>query len=202
MLEAAFGRPIVVCNADRDRLVDGDILADFKSRFITPVVGDVAVAPVRLNESLAEVLSILDRYRRLRYPTPARVMPDHFSLRMILSRLEAGAGRAAAPRLRPEFATAVRRATLDMLWLRDRYEIEFTGVDYAAIDGAPPLIDPMTATIEEIFEVDLDRRDALQASAMAEALEGWRSFGRMPQLTRMVGTASGGLLSRLRRVGA
>ncbi len=192
-----------MCNADRDRLPDGDILADFKARFITPVVGDIAIAPVRLNESVsAEVLSILDRYRRLRYPRPVRVMPDHFSLRMILSKLEADAGRSGAPRLRPVFAEAVRRATTDMVWLRERYGIEFTGVDYAAIDGAPPEIDPVQAAMEEIFEVDLDRRDALQAAAMAEALEGWRSFGRMPHLTRLVGTASGGLLSRLRRVGA
>ncbi len=205
LAEAAFGRPIAVCSTDRGHLIDGDILADFLSRFVTPVVGEIPVAPVRLNESVsAEVLAILDRYRKLRHPESSGLMPDHFNLRQILARLEARSGRSASPRLRPEFAQAVRRMTVDMLWLRDRYGIEFAGVDYAAIDGVPPEIDPTRAAVEDLFEVDLDRRDALQAAAMAEALAGWRGFDRMRRFTRVFGAAgaAGELLARLRRVRA
>ena len=202
-IEAAFGTQVVLCNADRDRLLQGDILTDFLSRFVTPIAGEIPVAPRRLNESVsAEILAILDRFRRIRYPRPGRVMPDHFSLRTILAKLEAEAGRAAPPRLKPEFAEAVRRSSHDMLWMRQRYGIEFTGVDYNAIDGALPEIDPTQASIEELFDVDLVRRDALQAAAMAEALARWRGAGQVPRLTRALGAASSGLLARLRRSGA
>lgn len=204
LAEAAFGRRIEVCTTDRDKLVDGDVLADFLARFVTPVVGQVPISPVRLNESIsAEVLAILDRYRKLQHPQPVHgMMHDHFNLRQILARIEAKGARSPSPKLRPEFAKAVQRVSLDMLWLRDQYGIEFTGVDYGAIDGAQPEIDPTKASVEDLFEVDVERRDRLHAAAMAEALAGWRGLDRMPKFARAVGAAGGGLISRLRRVGA
>lgn len=198
MIEEAFGAPITACVADRDQLIDGDIVTDFLARFVAPVVGEIEIAPVRLNESIsAEVLAIMERFRKLRYPNHVGPMPDHFSLRTILSRLERDSGRTGNPRLRPEVAAAVRRASLDTLWLRDRYGVTFKGVDYAVIDGAPFDVDPAHVTIEDLFEVDPDRREALYAAALAEALGSWRQLGRMPRL--FVGAGGGGLFGRLRR---
>jgi hypothetical protein len=197
LVEAAFGRPIVACAADRDHLVDGDIVADFLARFVTPVVGPVDVAPVRLNESIsAEAMAVLDRFRKLRYPEPTERLPDFHSLRAILAKLEAAEGRAPGARLRPEAAAGVRRSALDMIWLRDRHGIVFSGVDYDAIDGQAFEIDPLRTAIEDLFEVDVERRDRLQAAALAEALSAWREVERMPKLTRAVTAAGGALFAR------
>lgn len=199
LIEAAFGKPIVACVADRDQLLDGDIVTDFLARFVAPAVGAIEIAPVRLNESVsAEVLAIIDRFRRLRYPNHVGTMPEHHSLRVILANLERESGRAASPRLRPEVTEAVRRSSSDMLWLRDRYGIEFRGVDYAVIDGAPFDIDPARTTIEDLFEVDADVRDALQTAALAEALSSWRQLQRMSRISRVVGAAGIGLFAKRR----
>lgn len=193
-IESAFGRPIAACVADRDQLVSGDIVVDFLSRFVAPVVGAIDIPTVRLNESMsAEELAILDRFRKLRYSNDVGLMPDLFSLRVIPRRLERRSGVPSSLKLKSDVVRAVRR-DLDLLWLRERYGLVFNGVDYAAVDGAPFKVDPAETTIEDLFEVDLHRRDALQAEALAEALGSWRLIERTPLLSRFIAAARRGLI--------
>lgn len=201
VVEAAFGRKITACIADRDQLIGGDTLTDFATRFVAPVSGEVTLKAEPLNESIsAESLAILHRYRRLRYPD-IRVgqMPDHYALRTILARIEASGARPPSPKLRPEVAQAVRRATTDVLWLRDSHGIVFNGVDYGSVDGQPVDFDPTLATVEDLFVVDAQRRDQLLGRAMAEMLPAWREVERMPKASRTVASITGRVLSRMKR---
>jgi hypothetical protein len=181
-LEAAFGRSIAACVADRDQLVGGDIVRDFIARFVSPVVGPVEAQATVLNESISpEVAAILDSFRRGRYPDWPRQMPDFHSLRRVLARVEALAPRAAGGRLRPEIAAACRAGARDALWLRERYGIVFSGLDYEAIDGSE--FDPEVASLPyaDLFEIDEARRERLEALALAETLEAWRQVEKVPQ---------------------
>lgn len=197
-VETAFGKPIIACNGERAKLVGGDIVADFLARFVTPLVGETGIVSMRLNESFsAEAMAVLDRFRRARYPEPISgprpAMPDFFTLREIVTRLDAEIGEARSPRLKCDVVDLIRRQARELVWVRDRYGIGFDGVDYDRIDGTPYVFDPQETTIEDLFEVDPRRRDALQAAAMAEGLSAWRRLARLPRkwadLPRMVGLA-------------
>ncbi len=201
IVEAAFGQPITACVADRDQLIGGSTLTDFVSRFLTPFAGPVSLTGDPLNESIsAEALAILHRYRRFRYPEvrPGQ-MPDHHALRTVLERIEAASPRPPSLQLKPGVAQALRRASTDLLWLRDSHGIVFTGVDYKTVDGTPVEFDPGVATVEDLFVVDLQRRDQLLARAMAEMLPAWQEVDRMPRASRAVASVTGRVFSRLKR---
>jgi hypothetical protein len=137
-IEAAFGRRIIAGNADRDALKQGDIVADFLARAVEPEVGPVAVASVRRNESIsAEAMAILHRYRTLRQSPRTKINADLQLLRHLVDAAERRAGKRNKPKLLPEVAAAIRRGAGDLLWLRERYGLVFSGVDYAAIDDVP-----------------------------------------------------------------
>jgi hypothetical protein len=202
-LEQALGARVAIRPADRAQLDDGDTTSDFLARFVTPAIGPVDIPRgARLNESVsAETMAILDRFRKLRYPDASQKMPDFYSLRAILQGLEAGeAEKAPGARLRPEAAAALQRSAVDLPWLRDMYGVSFPGVDYAAIDGAPPPFEPAETDVETLFYVDAARRDRLHAAAMSQALAAWRNAARMPRIARAM-EAVGKRIGSRRRIG-
>lgn len=200
-IEAAFGRRIIAGNADRDALKQGDIVADFLSRAVEPHVGPMAVVSIRRNESIsAEAMAILDRYRALRQSPRAKVFADLRLLRRLVDAAERRAGKQNKPKLLPEIAAAIRRGSGDLLWLRERYGLVFSGVDYAAIDDVPAAFDPGRTRIEDIIEVDADWRDALLAEALAEGLSAHlRASWLSRKLARTASAAREGVLAVLGR---
>ena len=198
-IEGAFGRPVAARSFDRAHLLGGDIVRDFATRFLGgAAAGAAAAASVRLNETIsAEAMAILDRYRSWRYPAAGREsIGDSQRLIAMIAAIEAAAGRANKPRLKPQWAADIRRASSDLLWLRDRYGLGFAEVDYAAIDGRPIPAEAATAAIEEIVEVDAAWRDEILLGLVERGLR----LERLGDMGRL-GALPARLWRRLGRLG-
>lgn len=172
--EAAFGLMPAVVTFDRARLTEGSIVADFITRFLSNRIAPAEVPDRIENPSLSAEAALLSlRFRALVAPD-SDWKQDRRSQRLyrILNRLEQDEGHHLRPQLRPGFAQAIRRASVDYLWLRDRFDVTFPEIDYAAIDGAPLPTPMLRAPLEDIFEIDGARYVALMLEALRSALDG------------------------------
>ena len=170
--EAAF-RPPVVCAYDPAQLSGGDIVSDFANRFLADRI-DPAMLPARRdNPSLsAEAILLLSRFRALvagdqdwqKEPLSDRLFSQ-------LRKLERACPNTATPQLWPGVADAVRRASMDYLWLRDRYGVRFPDLDYAAIDGAPVARELAAASLADLIEVSEKRYEALLLKVLVAEMQ-------------------------------
>lgn len=169
--EAVWGQ-IAVCPFDPGTLAGGDILTDFASRFLSDLVDPNEMVAGAENVSLsAEAILALSRFRRL--VAPGRDWQrDPRSDRLLrrLQLLEKTDPAMQRVRLRPGVAEAVRRASVDYLWLRDRFGIVFPEIDYANVDGTPPVPEMTRLSLEDLIEVDFGRYDELLLSLLANEL--------------------------------
>jgi hypothetical protein len=161
-----------VVQYDRDSWHDGDILHHFLTSFVPDVDLRDAVPAERVNESLsAEAMSLLAEYR-------SRVWPDEHNrftedTNRVVQALAASDGEVAGnrvPCLHDDVARTVDQSSVDLLWLRDRYGIDFGGVDYSAIRPAAGHHPPF-ASVDCMCRVDADRREELM----------WRVMHRLAQ---------------------
>ena len=196
VIEAAFGRPVAACAFDREQLLGGDIVRDFEQRFLAPHLNGPTVASLRLNESIsAEALAILDRYRRWRHrEAVADVGAEIAQLARIIAAIEVRNGRFHKPRLKPQWADEIRRASTDLLWLRDRYGLVFGKVNYEAIDGQPITDVGPAPRPEDIIEVDEAWRDEIVLELLSRGLRLRESLSlhtMSARVFRRLGVASG-----------
>jgi hypothetical protein len=183
LVEAAAGRPIVALNADRDALISGDIVKDFSTRFLGEEVEVADVKTMQLNESVsAEVMSILDRFRRIWSVSRPEVRGEIYILHRLLAKAEERLGTFRRPRIRDDAAAALRRMSGDARWLRERYGVVFSAVDYDAIDDAPGPWSPDALRVEDFVEVDPDIRDALLAEIARDGVQVERWRGRLRKI--------------------
>jgi hypothetical protein len=169
--EAVLGKP-AVCGYGAGHLKDGDIARDFASRFLADRIDPSLLATRRDNPSLsAESILALSRLRKLvaqdrdwhRDPRSSRLM-------IRLQAIEATEPGWARMALRPGIAEAVRRASVDYLWLRDRFGVSFAELDYAAIDGMLPGPEWAALPLEELVEWDRERYESLLLAVLAREL--------------------------------
>ena len=126
----------------------------------------------RVNETVsAEAMDILVRTRRVNLPEMDRVPTETQTLLIeTLRALDLASGRKIKPRLHPDVAAAIVRASTELLWLRDRYGVVFSDVDYATIDGTMPEDVAGRTRIDELCEVDEGWREELLFRAMHQML--------------------------------
>jgi hypothetical protein len=110
------------------------------------------------------------------------VDPEHRLMLNLMRDLELEIGGTSRPRLRPEVAEAVTRASTDLLWLRDERGIVFSDVDYGAIDGSMPDHVRQRREIDQICELDPGRRDLLLAQLLQTGLESKLQVDRINRL--------------------
>lgn len=169
--EAAFDGRLTVLPYDRGQLVDGDVLADFATRFLKDRVNPAELQSRISNESLSgEAVIIYTRYRTEFLPEK-NGMIDKEAAALLSAIREADA--ALPPRrhiaFRPGIADEIRRASPDFVWLRDRYGVEFAELDYATIDGSvPAAFAGKNATYESLLDIDERRIAALGARLMGK----------------------------------
>lgn len=169
--EATFGK-VSVRAFDSQQLQGGDIVTDFVSRFLSHRVDPSQVPGRRDNPSLsAEVALCISRFRAL-VAADRDWYEDPRSTRLIrhLLAVEKDDPPSGQVRLQPGLAEAIRRSSVDYLWLRDRYGIVFPELDYASIDGAPVAPDWQEQPLEGLIEVDRDRYDRLLLAALAREM--------------------------------
>jgi hypothetical protein len=148
----------------------GDVVSDFARRFLAEWLDPALIPAGRRHASLsAEASLVLARLRA--EVAPGRDWQPEPKSRGVARHLEWLEARDGAPRarLRPGIAEAIRRASADYLWLRDRYGIAFPEIDYAAVDGTA-LPEGMAALPHEgIVEIDAGYQRRLQAALGADA---------------------------------
>lgn len=179
-IEQLFGNSPLVLPYHREQLQGGDITLDFfkhclpdikePQRFLSPGVH---------NDSLsAESMSIMQRYHATIYPDQARrYHSDSIRLTKLLQRLECDQLQGTKPRLKPGIAKYIDHASVDLLWLRDRYDLIFPMLDYSAIKPADTNPYQHVTTVEDICELDTQLRDRMLMQALHTLLKG---KGRIP----------------------
>lgn len=182
-IEEAFGKPMLLRAYDPPGLRHGDVTADFVAEVIGRELPD-GVRTLRRNAThSAEAMSISVLMRRtVAAARNGSLHPEHQLMLRLLRDLEAEIGGASKPRLRPEVADAVTRASTELLWLRDERGIVFGDVDYRAIDGSMPDHVRGMREIEQICELDPGRRDRLIARLLQTGLEAKLKMDRVSQV--------------------
>jgi len=171
--EAAFGRPPELGAYDPAALAGGDIVTDFAARFLPGRIDPALLPPRRLNQGLsAEATLLMARFRALVAPgRDWQADPRGTRLISLISRIEAAQGGGQRARLVPGLAAAIRRASVDYLWLRDRFGLSFPEIDYRAIDGAALPESLGHAPIKALIKIDDARYGALLLRLVAALLE-------------------------------
>ena len=135
--ETAFARPAALIAFDREGWRDGDITADFTSRFLAGLVPPGTVPARQENPGLsAEALVLLARLRALNGVSPEAVRRAARLIRPLaeLDRIDPPSRPFA---LLPEVAEAVLRAATDHRWLIETGRLSPPGLDSDRIDGTP-----------------------------------------------------------------
>lgn len=172
---ALFGAGAIDARAfRRDTMVEGDVVADFCARHLAAwgVARADLARPGFSNESLsAEACDVSRRYRLAFHRGVDRFSPDSKALLTELAAIDATLD-APRPRLRAGLAEAIDHASTEPLALRERFGIDFEGVDYGRLArgdlSAPPA---RKLALPEILEIDRGREkavlDALDLGAWA-----------------------------------
>ena len=169
-LEQAYGRPPLFATFARNSLIDGDIATDFIARFLDRRVDPKPFSGVAKNVSVsAESMSILRELGEiLSADTPGERHPFSSVVLDVLHELDRG--DPSPPRMKPSVTASIRAAAVDYRWLRDQFGVTFAELDYDRIDGSTPVPDLEQATLEELFEINDERRTRLAEAVTARLL--------------------------------
>jgi hypothetical protein len=166
---AAAADRLHVIPYDRSRFPDGDIVADFASRFLPEAEAELRAAtnPSQNASMSAEAMDIVQGFRRDRHPDENnRFTRDTGLLRRRLAEREAELGGQQRPQLLPQVRDVVDLSSVDILWLRDTFGIVFNGIDYLAVGARPGI---QAASVTDICVVNPERRAALAELATMTA---------------------------------
>lgn len=154
---ASFGRErLEVRKFDRQALFGADIVTDFFENFLPEFPIERITRSLVANETLSgESLAILRRYRMdFCHQQNDIHTPDSTSLarelKLIDDRLSLG-----GPRLHESISEAIDYSSLDLLWLRDEFEIEFAELDYRRLEKRPSgswFTKSISTAMEKLFE--------------------------------------------------
>jgi hypothetical protein len=149
--EAAFSRRPQLVAFDRQKLLGGDIIEDFTTRFLAPWVKPADMPRFQSNVGLsAEALVLMARlraeagnnYEASRHV--ARLTPR-------LEALDRKDPPAQSLTLLPDVAAAALRSATSYRWLAETGQLEIPGLDVGKIDGAPVPEWMQTAPPETLF---------------------------------------------------
>jgi hypothetical protein len=151
-----------VVQYDRDKWRDGDILRHFLTVFVPDADVREMVPVKQVNESLsAEAMSLLAEYRSRIWPAEHnRFTADTNRIVQALVASDREVAGNRVPCLHDDVARMVDQTSTDLPWLRDRYGIDFGGVDYSAILPAAGHHPPFPS-VDSMCQVDAGRRDEL-----------------------------------------
>jgi hypothetical protein len=168
-LEAQFPGAVRVLAYDPAVLAEADITTDLFVRGLGRKPPGLS-APLRVNDSItAEAAAILQDFQSNFLPNMHdRRTREKTLLRKVLAATEAKVPGAKPPRLRDDLAAYLDEGSLDLLWLRDRYNVTFPCLDYARIRPLEPPIRTFES-IADYFELDTRRMTHLEAAVLQDS---------------------------------
>ncbi|GGB97401.1 hypothetical protein GCM10011352_24400 [Marinobacterium zhoushanense] len=156
-IERVFGTAVRVIAFDRSSLINGDVVYDLSARLLSPNIEPGQVETIMKNESISpEAISILNKYQRFMF-NRGESLPKHKikRIREGIIRYEKENGRNRKPGLKPGIATSIQASSEELLSLRNRYGIEFPGIDYDRVGTGS--IDPSQyQQVSDVIEVDTE----------------------------------------------
>ncbi|PSL00391.1 hypothetical protein CLV30_11651 [Haloactinopolyspora alba] len=158
---------------DRRNWPNGDILRHFFEKFLPNVDVSLDDVPKQPNTSLsAEAMSVVAEYRRLFWSDAnQRFTPDTGRLIRALNAADAEVDGSRRPRLHESVRQAVDNASTELLWLRDMHGVVFDELgDYEGV-GESVELPPRPERVEDICQVDTERKTALVYRALRELAE-------------------------------
>lgn len=160
---ASLGADLTVAVYDRASLRGGDITLDFLSRVAPDAVIAVEGQAIReANTSMsAEGMDIVQRYRAANHASAdGRFTPDTGEVLKAIAKIEAKEGGFTKPSALDHVRDYLERASVDLLWLRDRFGAVFPDIDYnrIAADVIPP---PPPKRIADVCAFDPGLRDLM-----------------------------------------
>jgi len=155
-LESVFDRKLQIRAFQRDQLIDGDIVKDFVSSYLSDYFDPSLIPTTRANESIsAEAMEISVNFRRVVWPNDNRVsFPKSRKLLSEVERVENTYTTVNKPILRYGIVNQIQRASIDYIWLKDKYEVSFDTMDYAKIDGVPVPYSTEYKNLSGIIHID------------------------------------------------
>lgn len=159
---------ISVFEYDRGQFPGGDIL----QHFLQATLGLEHQANTQDDENRqfngtisGEGMALLQEYRKVNHPTNNSVFtPDTARFRRAVAEADGIIGGEMRPQLRPELKDRIDHGSADLLWLRDRFGIEFKGIDYTRIASEPWQEAPRK--VGDICEIDKKRLRKLLNTAI------------------------------------
>lgn len=156
-IERVFGTTVRVIAFDRASLVNGDVVYDLSMRLLSSNIEPGQINTIIKNETISpEAISILNKYQRF-MANRGETLPKHKikRIRESIIRYERDTGRKRKPELRPGIAASIRESSAELLSLRERYGIEFPGIDYARVGTGS--IDPSQfQRVNDVIDVDTE----------------------------------------------
>ena len=168
---------VIVRAFERDRLVGGDILADFCAAALpelAPADFDAGAGEANVTVS-AEAMALLQEANAGAWRGPGRA-PDLSARRLgdLIRRADRRLPGGTRPRLHAEVEAAIAAQAADLGWLAETFGVTFADAGPPAMD---PAMDPAAAaarlrriaTVADMCPVDRDREAALRATVAAAA---------------------------------
>lgn len=171
-IENAFRRKIHLRPFEHQQLYQQDIVADFEQSYLRECVPPKTVLTNRYNESIsAEAMAILSRYRRFALAdVESFPMASASKLRRLISEYESEKRRYNKPVLKSHVGDFLRNISIDYLWLKEKYAVEFDALDYSKINSNHNTVSQKYSKIEDVIEVDEEWRDEIMFHILHEKL--------------------------------
>jgi hypothetical protein len=136
--ESQFPGCVHVNAFERDQLINGDVVFDFISKYVTQALGTLQAAKLpSYNESLPVELLFKLQEQRLRFQPEGKrpeIETSAFISLMTRNFSEAyPAKKNGKLKLKPEIEDYLRQSAIDYLWLRDKYGVTFNSLNYENI---------------------------------------------------------------------
>lgn len=168
-IEDIFATRPSIRQYEKGRLLDDDIVRDFFSVYLKDHMAPDTIQKVRVNVTMsAESMSILSRYRAVNYHDHKGISnTDSQRFMNAIAEYEKKHERFNKPRLRAGLAEEINNSSVDLLWLRERYGISFSTIDYEKIDRRSLKIHHTKTKIEDIIEIDNEWQERIIFSLLS-----------------------------------
>jgi len=155
--EKQFGQEPKVIQFEKQLLFNEDITSDFLNRFTKiPLAEFSRISSYKLNQSVsAESMEILQSYSTaLHTQKDNQPITDNRRLHRLLYKIERQHDLYRPPQLKPRIAEYIDYSSVELLWLRDKFNIIFQEIDYSAIKEYPSNSYAKLDKISDICDID------------------------------------------------
>jgi len=147
---------------EKSKLIGNDLVTDFITNYLSEYVSPKMVPSQKANISLsAETMELLCSYKWM--PSNPKLAFKNNKVnqfkRKIIRQEKIIGERYRKPKLLPHLRTEINNASTELIWLQSEFNITFSNVNYANINGNPIKNINSYSRVQDIAEVNWKIRD-------------------------------------------